>query len=167
MPRADKTEASAGGRKDDEETPENDVSKSAGNGAASTNEAQRDGSEGHSYLERGESLQNIPAEVRGGETAQQPDIEGPIRQMLLSARMHRSHKVVLWPHVTMHRSTQMHARLAIPGNSRVQAADCQRHIHGQVSACLCLVGGNYSINTMIMIFAVLVRVTITASHLLY
>ena len=59
--------------------------------ARSTKDASREG--GHDSSKR--HLKNTFATEGSPKAVQQPDIEGPIRQMLLSARMHRSQKVIL------------------------------------------------------------------------
>ena len=67
------------------------ASKRAESDARLTEDAPREGAHDSSkrHLKRTSATEGNP------KAMQQPDIEGPIRQMLLSARLHRSQKVIL------------------------------------------------------------------------
>ena len=97
---------------------------------SSVKDAARKESASCSKLGETSSDSSAPARPKKKKTAQQPDIEDPIRKMLLSARMHRRKKVViLWSHANIHLRTNSLA-LSITGNSRSKAVDCERNIHG-------------------------------------
>ena len=76
--------------------------------------------EGHSSSKPDEShSNNIPPVERFPKAAKHQEIEGPIRQMLLSARVHRSQKVLVWwQHVQMFLETQMATHPLGPQNRK-------------------------------------------------